>query len=180
MHRQRKKKKKPGRRSGQKRLQLSGEQAAEFVATAKQTTEGLCALEGFELVHIECQPEARGTILRVYIDKPGGVTLDDCVWVSRRLGDSLEVLFEDEQAYRLEVSSPGVDRPLAKPLDYERFKGKAVRIKLRKPIGGQENFTGTLSGISGDMVALVVENRTVSLPYEDIMRARLINNNGES
>lgn len=147
---------------------------------AKKIVESLCEDEGLELVHIEYQREPGGRTLRAYIDKQGGVTLDDCVWVNRQLSDILDVRLEHDWSYNLEVSSPGSDRPLGKAADFERFKGELAKIRICEPIRGQRNFRGILSGISDGMVKLQNAERSIAIPYEKITRARLINFNGEN
>ena len=100
-------------------MRFSLESRAKMVTQANKLAAPLCEAEGVELVHIEYQQETGGRILRLYIDKPGGVTLDDCIIVSRQLSDLLNVKIETEETYRLEVSSPGPDRPLGNALDFE-------------------------------------------------------------
>ncbi len=135
----------------------------------------LCAAEGLELVHSEFQREAAGRILRLYIDKPGGVTLDDCVRASRQVSDLLDVALEDEMGpYNLEVSSPGSERPLSREVDFQRFAGHQVRLRVRQSIGGQKNFTGRLAGITDGKVALELDDRTVTIGLQEILRARLM------
>ncbi len=136
--------------------------------------ETLCESEGLELVQVEYQRESAGRILRLYIDKPGGINLDDCVGVSRQLGDILDVHLQDAGPYNLEVTSPGPERPLAKKQDFERFKGSRVKIKTNQLLNGQKNFTGVLLGISDDEVKLQIGEQVISLPYEDISKARLV------
>ena len=152
----------------------------ELVAQAESLAQRLCEAEGVELVHVEFQREAGGRILRLYIDQPGGVTLNDCMNISRQMGDLLDVAIESAGPYNLEVSSPGTDRPLSKESDYERFKGAVARIKTLKPIGGQKNFKGVLSGLSGGIVSLLIGDRTVAIPLREIARARLVDYHGES
>jgi len=159
---------------------ISNKTWREIVAQAERLAQRLCEAEGLELVHVEFQREAGGRILRLYIDQPGGVTLDDCVAISRQMGDLLDVNIENMGPYNLEVSSPGTDRPLSKASDYDRFKGNIARIKTAKPINGQKNFKGVLSGISGGIVSLLVGDRTVAIPLEEIVRARLVDYHGES
>jgi ribosome maturation factor RimP len=149
--------------------------AAELRGQLWQTIEPLCESEGFELVHVEFQRETTGRILRLYIDKPGGVTLNDCVYVSRQVSDLLDVTLDDVGAYNLEVSSPGIDRPLGKMSDYDRFKGNTVKIKTARPVNGRKNFTGMLAGITEGMVFLKIAEDTLQIPFENISRARLIN-----
>lgn len=127
-----------------------------------------------ELVQVEYQREAGGRVRRLFIDRPGGVTLDDCVQISRQAGDVLEVGLENMGPYRLEVSSPGTNRPLAKQLDYERFKGKRAKIKTIQALDGQKNFKGVLAGISEGLVKLAVEGNTITIPFIEIAKAHLV------
>ena len=147
-----------------------------LLAQVNNLAEPLCASEGLELVYIEFQNEPVGRILRIYIDKPGGVTLNDCMHVSRQLSDLLDVGIGADWAYKLEVSSPGADRPLGKPHDFDRFKGEHARIKMTKPICGQKTLTGILAGTADGMVTILVNDTPVSIPWQRIKRARLINN----
>ncbi len=101
---------------------FSVESRVKIAAMVKELAEPLCESEGVELVYVEYQPEAAGMILRLYIDKPKGVTIDDCIYINRQLGDILDVNLENAGTYRLEVSSPGPDRPLCKKIDFNRFK----------------------------------------------------------
>lgn len=144
-------------------------------------SEPLCQSEGMELVHAEYRRENEGRILRLYIDKPGGIRVDDCASVSRQLSDILDAdpEFEHGGQYRLEVSSPGTDRPLGKPSDFDRFKGFMAKIRTAQPVNGQKNFQGVLAGITQGTVILTAEGKTYSIPVEQITRARLVNYNGE-
>ena len=123
---------------------------------------------GYELV--EASRDARG-VLRVTIDTHDGVGLDDCERVSGHLGYFLPV--EGIDYDRLEVSSPGVDRPLTKPAHYERFVGRKARIQVLVPIDGQRNFTGAIAGADLESVSLAVDDGTQSFRYDDIKSARL-------
>jgi len=141
---------------------------------AKALADPLCGSEGLELVHIEYQRESGGWTLRLYIDKAGGVTLDDCVNISRQMNDLLDVHLEEIGPYNLEVTSPGPDRPLAKKHDFERFKGSLARIRTVRALNGQKNFKGVLGGISAEQVKLLIGEETVRIPLEDISKARLV------
>jgi ribosome maturation factor RimP len=152
----------------------------EIIALVERHTQPLCADEGLELVHIEYRREAGGRVLRVYIDKSGGVTLDDCVDVSRQLGDILDVGLEPEIQYRLEVSSPGIERPLGKIADFKRFENKRAKIKTKEPLDGQRNFTGTLAGVTQNRVKLLVDSKTVEIDIAAIQRAHLVDQIGEN
>lgn len=175
-----KKKKVVKQKPGAPRAQGSGTDfKQDFIVRVNELAESLCAAEQIELVHIEYQREPSGWVLRLYIDQPGGITLGNCAHISRELGDLLDIHLDTEVAYNLEVSSPGPDRPLAKKDDFERFKGCKAKIRVRQPIDGRRNFTGTLLGLAEGLVALMVDNTQVSIPYQDIARARLVNYNGE-
>ena len=152
----------------------------EFLARASQLVEPVCDAEGIELVHAEYQLEPGGKVLRLYIDKPDGISLDDCVAISRQVSDLLDIYIEGDQQYRLEVSSPGSNRPLGKPDDFNRFKDQSVRIKIAEAINGQKKFKGILKGIDDGIVTLLVMGKPVALPHEKITKARLINNSGEN
>jgi len=136
-------------------------------------TEPLCVSEGLELIHVEFQREPGGKILRLYLDKAGGISLNDCIDVSRQLGDILEANLVEIGPYRLEVTSPGLDRPLVKQNDFEKFKGHRVKIRTIRPIRGQKNFTGVLLGISGEQIHLQIDNQRTTISYQDVSRARL-------
>ena len=140
----------------------------------------LCASEELELVHVEYQSEASGRILRIYIDKPGGVGIDDCSRISRQMGDLLDVYIENEASYNLEVSSPGSERPLGRESDFEKYSGQMVRIKTKDPLGGKKKFYGKLLGIQEGIVSLQINDQVVRISHKDISQARLVNNDGEN
>ncbi|HTE14001.1 MAG TPA: ribosome maturation factor RimP [Burkholderiales bacterium] len=125
---------------------------------------------GYELVDVE--RTGQGRMMRVFIDKPGGINLDDCAAVSNHLSRVLTV--ENVSYERLEISSPGLDRPLKKERDFARFAGQKVRVKLRVPQEGQRNFVGVLSGARAGKVELDVEGKTVSFDLANLDRARLV------
>lgn len=152
----------------------------EVAVKATELATQLCDSLALEMVHVEYRREPQGLVLRVYIDKPGGVTLDDCSAVSRELSDLLDVHLETDVGYNLEVSSPGVDRPLGKQDDYERFSGERVRLKTVRPVNDQKNFTGVLMGISDGMVRLKIDDRIVTIPYAEIGSGRLVNYSGDN
>jgi len=129
---------------------------------------------GLELVHAEVAGPEGHPIVRVFIDKPGGVTHEDCSEVSHHLGTVLDVEDFIHSAYTLEVSSPGLERGLYKRADYERFAGSAAKLKTRVAIKGQRNFRGRIAGIDGE--AVVLDDRTsgrVTIPLGDIAKANL-------
>ena len=134
----------------------------------------VCTTEGMELIQVAYQRESSGRVLRLYIDKPGGVTLEDCAGISRQVDDLLEVNLDDMGPYGLEVSSPGVERPLVRVGDFEKFKDRRARIQMASPMDGRKAFTGILLGMTEGRVLLHVDNRTVSLPYNGIAKAHLV------
>jgi ribosome maturation factor RimP len=126
---------------------------------------------GYELVDV--QASNGGRMLRLFIDKPGGITVEDCAAVSRHLTRVLAV--EGIEYERLEVSSPGLDRPLRKALDFERFAGKRAEVRMRTPdAGGRRKFVGVLRGAAEGRVNLELEGRLVALALDDLERAKLV------
>lgn len=146
----------------------------KIVSRVRDLAESVSTAEGLELVFVEFLRESGGRTLRIFIDKPDGVGLDDCVAVSRQLGDLLDAAVDITGTYNLEVSSPGPKRPLGRRSDMERFKGHLATIKTRRPVDGQRNFKGTIGGIREDQVLLISGDRTVALDIPNIARARLI------
>ncbi len=151
----------------------SADNIKRTISQTRDLLDPLCESEGIELVHLEFQREAVGRILRLYIDKPGGVTLDDCIHISRQSSDMLDVYLEDMGPYNLEVSSPGQNRPLGKKQDFDRFKGNRVSIKTALSIGGKKKINGILLGISEDVVRVSIDDQIVAIPYHEIITARL-------
>ena len=128
---------------------------------------------GYELVDVErAATKGRGGLMRVFIDSPKGINLDDCTTVSNHLTRVLTV--ENVNYDRLEVSSPGLDRPLKKERDFERFAGQKVRVKLRVPQEGQRNFTGVLKHTRAGKVELDVEGKAVTFELANLDKARLV------
>jgi ribosome maturation factor RimP len=129
---------------------------------------------GLELVDVEFRREAGGWVLRVYLDKRGGVTLQDCQRVSEELSDLLDVEDLVGHPYSLEVSSPGLDRPLGREADFLRFVGERVRVTTSQAIEGQRRFLGTLKGYESGQVVLEREDGgMVLIPHALISKARL-------
>jgi ribosome maturation factor RimP len=135
-------------------------------ALIEQAVTGL----GFELVVIERSP--RGRLIRVFIDIERGVTMDDCALVSNQLTRLFEV--ENVDYDRLEVSSPGLDRPLIKPTDFERFAGQEIQLRTTLPVGNQRNFTGVLQGLREGAVVVDTDQGELVVSFDEIDRARLV------
>lgn len=143
------------------------------VEIAAELAEELAGPLGLEIVDVEFRREASGRVLRVFIDKPGGVTLDDCQALSELLGQRLDEVDPIEESYNLEVSSPGIERPLKKPRDFERFAGHLVHVRTYGPIDGRRNFRGELLGLEDDHVVVRLERDVVRIPLQQVAKARL-------
>ena len=130
---------------------------------------------GYELVGVEFLGGGAHGTLRVYIDRDDGISVDDCAAISHQISGILDVEEPIRQAYDLEISSPGIDRPLFKLGDYERFAGETARIKLAVGQNGRKNFKGRLQGVTDTGKVLIeVDGEVFSLPFADIARANLV------
>ena len=140
----------------------------------KEIAEQAAIDHGLELVHTEVAGPENNPIVRVFIDKPGGVTHDDCSDVSTQIGTVLDVEDFIHAAYTLEVSSPGLERGLYKLADFERFTGSQAKIKTRIALGNQRNFRGIISGVVNENI--VFDDRTsgrIEIPFASIAKANL-------
>jgi ribosome maturation factor RimP len=126
---------------------------AEIEERIRAIVDRVAAEQGLEHVHSEIGVLGRNAVVRVFIDKPGGVTHEDCSAVSHHVGTVLDVEDFISSTYNLEVSSPGLERGLYKREDYERFAGRQAKVKTRQPINGQRNFRGRIVSVDGDSVA---------------------------
>jgi ribosome maturation factor RimP len=134
----------------------------------------LLAAEGMSLVDLHWNRRGRQWVLTLFIDKAGEVSLDDCAYISRQVGERIEVDKVIEHAYTLEVSSPGLDRPLRTLADYLRFQGRLARIITTIPIQGRSTIIGRLKGVEGQSVFVEVQGAgIVPIPWTQIKRARL-------
>jgi ribosome maturation factor RimP len=142
----------------------------------------LCARRGVELVQVLLMSQRGSGLLRVIIDRPrddgkpgSGVDIDDCTEISRELS---AILDEDPElvpgSFQLEVSSPGLERPLVKEADYLRFEGREAAIKTREPIDGRRSFRGTLAGVADEQIQLDMSDRRASIPLEAVVKAHLV------
>jgi ribosome maturation factor RimP len=150
-----------------------GEEAS-IEGRVREIAERAAHERGLELVHVELAGGARSPVVRVFIDKPGGVTHEDCSEVSQHVGTVLDVEDFIPGTYTLEVSSPGLERGLYRREDYERFEGRPARLKTRGAIGGQRNFRGRIIGIEGEEV--LFDDKTsgrVRVPLPEIAKANL-------
>jgi len=134
---------------------------------------------GCELWELEYAPRAGGGLLRLYIDAPAGITLDDCERVSRRISEVLDTADPIPGEYTLEVSSPGLDRVLRTPAHFERYTGERVKLEMMRPVDGRKRFTGRLLRVEGQQITLELDETAAgavkaTLPIDDIHKARLV------
>jgi ribosome maturation factor RimP len=129
--------------------------------------------EGGELVDLQWRKEGHQQILRLFLDKPSGITLDDCAYFSDRVGATLDDGDKIPQSYVLEVSSPGLDRVIKKDKDFERFSGRHVKLKLKLAENGQRRFSGVLKGLNEGKVSIQVEKDLKTFARENIDELRL-------
>ncbi len=140
----------------------------------RQLIEQVVEPMGYELVGVEYRRGADSGLLRVYIDREGGIKMEHCVAVSRQISAMLDVEDPLKEGYQLEVSSPGVDRPLFVKEHFERFAGSNVKIKLRIKLNGRKRFEGVLKGIQDEDVVLEMDGEMEYLPLDQIDSARLV------
>lgn len=139
---------------------------------AMELLEPIVEQEGYELVDLVYRRERSGWVLRLYIDQPGGVTIDDCVKISGRAGDVLEVKDIIPSAYNLEVSSPGLDRPLKTEKDFLRAVNKRVKVQTREPIEGKSTLNGIVIACDSEVVALDCNGIHLRVPLQQVARAQ--------
>jgi len=144
-----------------------------LIEKIKLVAQPLCEAENFELVHLEFVKTQKEGIVRLFLDKPGGITMADCVNISRQLGDLIDVHVSGMGAYRLEVSSPGPNRPLNKKEDFHRFRGERVKIQTNELIDNKKKFTGVLETINDDSVVIAVDGKKVEIKDHAISKAIL-------
>jgi ribosome maturation factor RimP len=153
---------------------MKEDQQAQIHRQVEEICESLVVSEGMELVDLEYRREGPRWVLRLFIDKDGGVNIDDCARISRELGDLLDVKDVIPQAYVLEVSSPGLNRRIRKKEDFSRFVGEKVQLWLVSPKDGRRKIVGDLVGVEGEEVVVTATEGRFSVALEDIARANLI------
>jgi ribosome maturation factor RimP len=145
------------------------------VSRIEEIAERVAQSEGIEVVEVELKGGGQHRFVRISIDKPDGVTHGDCESISQQVGTILDV--EDiipGGSYTLEVSSPGVERKLLKPKDYERFQGKKAKVVLQEPLEGQRTWEGTLAGVADGLIVLdAMPGKTLRFPFERVEKANL-------
>ena len=136
--------------------------------------EPIAEQNGLELIEVEFVKEGSEWYLRLYLDKENGtVELDDCEKISRLVSDQLDKKDPIEQAYRLEVSSPGIERPLKRDKDFLRFKGEKVRAKVFVPINGQKEFVGELGEVDAQTIQIICDGESFSVPRDKVSKIHL-------
>ena len=153
---------------------MQEDQQTQIYKQVEEISESLVVSEGMELVDLEYRREGPRWMLRLFIDKEGGVTVDDCARISRELGDLLDVKDLIPQAYVLEVSSPGLNRRIRKKKDFSRFAGQKVQLLLVSPKDGRRKIVGDLVGVEGEEVVVTATEGRFSVALENIAKANLI------
>lgn len=145
----------------------------DYEARTEQLLVPILDANRFELVDVEYVKEGTNFYLRAYIDKPGGITIDDCEKVSRALSEALDREDFIPEAYIMEVSSPGLGRPLKKPKDYERSIGKDVEVRTYRAINNEKEFVGALKAYDKDTVTIIINEEETIFAKSDIALIRL-------
>jgi ribosome maturation factor RimP len=153
---------------------MKEDQQAQIRRQVEELSESLVVAEGMELVDLEYRREGPRWMLRLFIDKEGGVTVEDCARISRELGDLLDVKDIIPQTYVLEVSSPGLNRRVRKKEDFSRFAGQKVQLWLAAPRDGRRKIVGELIGVEGEEVVVAAIEGRFSVALKDIDKANLI------
>src|SRR5438034_1930348 len=147
----------------------------DVIAQVEELLRPIAARYGLETVEIALSGEAHRAVLRVLMDRlEGGITVEECARVSEALSRQLDLYDLFEHPYTLEVSSPGLDRPLRNDADFRRFAGKKAELRTYGPVDGQRHFRGILLGVIGDAVVLQLDGRQVQVPKNQIAQARLL------
>ena len=129
--------------------------------------------EGLELVEVEYRREARGWVLRLYVDKEGGITLDDCAKISREIGRNLDVEDLIATPYIFEVSSPGLTRPLKTEKDFMKYRDRLVKVRTNQPVENRRQFMGRLRGVGEERIQIEVDGKVFLVPLSFIAKANL-------
>jgi ribosome maturation factor RimP len=145
----------------------------QWAAEVERLAEGVAGRHGLTVAGIEVLGERRHTVIRVSVEGETGVSVDHCAAVAEELGRALDLHDPIPHRYTLEVASPGLDRPLFRASDFQRFAGRKVEVTAYEPLDGRRRWKGRLLGLEGDQVALEVEGQAVRLPLAGIARARL-------
>ncbi|MBI3630419.1 MAG: ribosome maturation factor RimP [Candidatus Rokubacteria bacterium] len=146
---------------------------AERLSKIEEAMEPVLRGHGLDLVDVDWRREGRHHVLRFFVDKPGGATIDDCVRLSREAGDVLDVSGLIPESYDLEVSTPGLDRKLETDREFRWARGKTVRCRVRQPVGGRTEVRGRLVDVAPDHLTVQTESGPVEVPRQWLSKARL-------
>jgi len=144
-----------------------------IVDRVRAIADSILSNEGIELVEIEYRREARGWVLRLFIDKEGGVTVDDCSRISQEVGRGLDVEDFILVPYTLEISSPGLTRPLKSEKDFVKYQSHLIRVKTFSPAGNRRQFKGKLIGVSENRIEMEVDGEVFQIPLSNVAKAHL-------
>ena len=147
---------------------------SDIIKQVEKLAEPVCLAENIELVHIEYKKTDNKTLC-IYIDKEKGINIEDCVLISRQIGNLLDINLDLDQSYNLEVSSPGSRRPISKQADFKKFAGNSITLYTSYANAGKKKIKGILKGISDGIVNVTVSGEPVRIPFETIHGARLNN-----
>ncbi|OGP76589.1 MAG: hypothetical protein A2V86_02020 [Deltaproteobacteria bacterium RBG_16_49_23] len=146
----------------------------EIIERSRKIIHPILSSEGLEYVDLEYRREARGWILRLYIDKEGGITLDDCARINREVGRMLDVENSIDTPYTLEVSSPGLTRPLKSERDFLKYQNRLIKVKTVEPVGNQRQFKGRLLKVIHEGIEIDADGKVVHIPFQNIAKANLV------
>ena len=146
----------------------------ELIGEIENLLEPVVSSQGMEILGVEYRRESAGWVLRIFLDSERGVSVEDCAEISRVAGDVLDVADLIQIPYNLEVSSPGVDRPLRKPEHFEKVIGDIIEVRTISPVQNRRNFRGELKETSPEEVVLECDKRSYSIPMSLVERARLL------
>lgn len=145
----------------------------QLLEKIRQLVEPVITADGRELIEAEYRREAMGWVLRLFVDQEGGITVDDCAQISRVIGDLLDVADLIQTPYHLEVSSPGLNRPLRKPEHFQSAIGKMIDVRTTAPLDGRRRFKGLLKDISAEQILMECDGQLYTVPLLLLERARL-------
>ena len=145
----------------------------QLLEKIRQLVEPVITADGRELIEAEYRREAMGWVLRLFVDQEGGITVDDCAQISRVIGDLLDVADLIQTPYHLEVSSPGLNRPLRKPEHFQSAIGKMIDVRTTAPLDGRRRFKGLLKDISAEQIQMECDGHPYTVPLLLLERARL-------
>ncbi|HSB07546.1 MAG TPA: ribosome maturation factor RimP [Thermodesulfobacteriota bacterium] len=145
----------------------------EIIDHVRRLADPILSDEGFELIEVQYRGESRGWVLRLYVDKEGGITLEDCARISQEIGRSLDVEDFILTPYTLEVSSPGLTRSLKSEKDFMKYQDRLIKVTTTQAIGNRRQFKGRLRGVVNNQIQVDTDGEVVQIPLSDIAKAHL-------